>query len=66
MPYGHLIIIKMYLSDITLIEKQALLSLSCSLCRVIIEIGDTYFLSMDKLDSGKFYCEECVEEERQI
>ena len=33
----------------------------CSLCLDDIEIGDTYYPY-----DGKIYCEECVEEERQI
>lgn len=57
----------MYLNEITLIEKMALTSSGyCYLCHNSIDIGDTYYLSMDKLDSGKLYCETCVEEGQQI
>lgn len=50
-----------YLNKITLTEKMALHTMYCSLCLDDIEIGDTYYIGNEKI-----YCEECVEEERQI
>lgn len=55
----------MHLNSLIMTEKMAYFSKYCKLCLDEIEIGDTYYVFA--LDDKQFpYCEQCVEEERQI
>lgn len=55
----------MYLNSLIMIEKMAFLSKFCKICLDEIEIGDTYYIFAS--DTKQIpYCQNCVEEERQI